>query len=132
MKYKLDPVLVKTFIVMLIVINVVYFIRVGFDILGTGIIMKETSPDGQYEVVVSKEKYQGIFWGFADDVSTFELYEKKSGKLISYFENEIRIFGQSYPEVSFKWYEDGVRIHIVGDKWYGDEWVSYTLPYNQS
>ena len=96
MKYKLDPVLVKTFIVMLIVINVVYFIRVGFDILGTGIIMKETSPDGQHEVVVSKEKYQGIFLGFADDVSTFELYEKKSGKLISHFENEIRIFGQSF------------------------------------
>lgn len=131
MKYRMDPLLTKVLIVMLIVMNVIYVIRVGLDIIGTGMIMKEISPDGKYEVVVTKEKYQGTFATFSDDLSTFRLYEKESGKLVSYFENEINMFGEMYPEMSFKWYEDGCGISIVGDIWYHDSRAFYVLPYEQ-
>ena len=48
-------------IAILTMIAIVFAIRVFFDIIGTGVIMEEVSPDGKYEVVISRKKHPETF-----------------------------------------------------------------------
>lgn len=57
---KVDPLLIRTLTLLLIILNIIFAIRVFDDIVGTGIIMKDASPDGQYEVIVSRDKFPKI------------------------------------------------------------------------
>ena len=116
-------------IAILTMIAIVFAIRVFFDIIGTGVIMEEVSPDGKYEVVISRKKHPETF-SFSEDLCTIELYEIGSGRMISCMENETELKPiQSYPTIKFIWLDKGLYIRMEGDTWYGNELAEYILPY---
>lgn len=116
-------------IILLTIITIIFAMRVFFDIIGTGVIMEETSPDGRYEVIVSRKKHPETF-SFSEDLCTIELYEVESGKLITYCENETRLkFMQSKTDIDFQWLKDGLYITVVGDIWYDINQGDYVLVY---
>ncbi len=121
---------INIIIVILTIITIFFAIRVYFDIKGTGVIMKETSPDGQYEVIISRKKHPETF-SFSEDLYTIELYEIKSGKLVAYCENETVLKPmQSHADIDFKWLNEGIYITVTGDIWYNINQGSYVLAYN--
>ena len=107
--------LLNVIIIALSIVVVIFGTKVLIDIRWTGVIMEETSPDGKYEVIVSKEKMPEIFER-SIDLNTIELYEKKSGRLISYFENEMETLTDC-TDIEFVWLEDGIFVKMKGGVW---------------
>ena len=121
---------INIIIAILTIITILFAIRVYFDIKGTGVIIKDTSPDGQYEVIISRKKHPETF-SFSEDLCTIELYEIKSGKLVAYCENETGLKPmQSHTDIDFQWLDEGIYITVTGDIWYNINQGSYILAYN--
>jgi len=99
-------------ITILIILNIIFVIRVINDITGTGIIYRETSPDGQYELIVHREKFPEHF-GYSDERNTVKLYEKSSETLISYFEMENWVLFAVHPTFNVSWLNDGVVFQAI-------------------
>lgn len=129
MKNNLETPLVKALILILAIMCVVYAWRVFFDVIRTGVILKQTSPDEQYEVIVHRKKLP-ILFEHCVALNTVELYEKKSGKLICSFENENSVRLAKTTDIRLIWMEDGVFINLTGDDLISADWSYYILPYN--
>ena len=125
---KVDPFLIRTLTLLLIIANIIFAIRVFDDIVGTGIIMKEVSPDGQYEVIVSRDKFPKMFER-SIDLNTIELYDKKSGQLISCFENETELLMDGHTDIDFVWSEDGLLVTMQGGVWLDRSYAECFLPF---
>ena len=130
MKYKSKLFLVRILIIIFLILSIVYVWRVFFDITGTGVVLKQTSPDEQYEVIVYRKKLP-ILFEHRVALNTIELYEKKSGKMICSFENENSARLARPTDIRLIWMEDGVFIKITGDDLMSDDWSYYILPYNE-
>ena len=119
--------LLNVIIIVLSIVVVIFATKVIIDIRWTGVIMEETSPDGKYEVIVSKEKIPEIFER-SIDLNTIELYEKKSGRLISYFENEMETLTDC-TDIEFVWSEDGILAKMKGGVWLELSYAECFLPF---
>lgn len=130
MKYKLEPIIVRILIVIFVFLSIFFAWKVFFDIVGTGVVLKESSPNDKYEVVVRRDKLPKLF-EHCIALNTVELYEKESGKLICSFENENTARYTKSTDIRLIWMEDGVFIKITGDDLMSDDWSYYILPYDQ-
>lgn len=128
MKHEDHAGVIKTLIVILIIMNMIFVPKVMFDITQTGIIMTESSPDGKYETIVYREKYPSS--DADDEFIKVELYDKNTGKMISDFEHEIKVLFVR-PNIKFTWMEEGVYIYMHTRIFHHDYSASYILPYEQ-
>lgn len=127
MKHEEDIGVIKTLIVILIIMNVILVPKVLVDITQTGTIMKQTSPDGKYELIINRDKYPTL--DAYGEFFTITLYDKKSGKMISSFEKDNNTDLAMHPEITITWLEDGVYINIDQTLWLDHYSASYILPY---
>lgn len=70
----------------LVVLNYIFAIKVFYDITVIGIIVKETSPDKKYELLIRREKLPK-FSKVSMVLTSVELYEEETGVLISNLED---------------------------------------------
>lgn len=129
MKHEEDIGVIKTLIVILIIMNVILVPKVLVDITQTGTIMKQTSPDGKYELIINRDKYPTL--DAYGEFFTITLYDKKSGKMISSFEKDNNTDLAMHPQITITWLEDGVYIDIDQTLWLDHYSASYILPYEQ-
>jgi len=119
--------LTEVLIVIVLILNMIFGMRVLFDISGTGVAYKETSLDKQYEVIVRRDKSPKSFEN-STVFTSIELYEKDTGNIISYFECEDQEIGE-YPEISIEWLDEGVYVKTHTDIWLEYNNVGIILPY---
>jgi len=114
--------LTEMLIVIVLILNMIFGVRVLFDISETGIVYKDISPDKQYEIIMHREKMPKSF-EISEVLTTIELYKKDTRTLISYFEWEADELGEC-PEISVEWSEEGVLVKI-----YTNVWLEYSHKY---
>jgi len=117
----------KVIIVIIVLLNIILAIRVATNIAETGVIRKEISPDGKYEVVINREKHPTMD-GYGEYLD-IELYDKSTGQLISYMESEQQTNLAMHPTFNFSWLEEGVYVEIHVVLWLDGYTSCYILPY---
>lgn len=129
MKHEEDLGVIKTLIVILIIMNIILVPKVLMDITQTGTIMKQTSPDGKYELIINRDKYPTL--DAYGEFFTITLYDKKSGMMISSLEQDNITDLARHPEITITWLEAGVYIDIDQTNWSGYYNSAYILPYEK-
>ena len=129
MKHEKDIGVIKTLIVILIIMNTILVPKVLTDITQTGTIMKQTSPDGKYELIINRDKYPTL--DAYGEFFTITLYDKKSGMMISSLEQDAYNDLDMHPQITITWLEDGVYIDIHQTMWLDYYNAAYILPYEQ-
>ena len=91
--------------------------------------MKQTSPDGKYELIINRDKYSTLYT--YREFFTITLYDKKSGMMISSLEQDAYNDLDMHPQITITWLEDGVYIDIDQTIWLEYYNAAYILPYEQ-